>query len=92
MGVIGRWVRVGREVAEDFVHVQHCAQAARTGLGPHPGQQFVEQDRDEEHALRVGPLDTTIAAHALSLGLTIVTDNEREFCRVTGLKVHNWAT
>jgi tRNA(fMet)-specific endonuclease VapC len=37
-------------------------------------------------------LDTTIAAHALSLGLTIVTDNEREFCRVTGLKVHNWAT
>jgi tRNA(fMet)-specific endonuclease VapC len=32
-----------------------------------------------------------IAAHALSLGLTIVTGNEREFRRVTGLKVQNWA-
>ncbi len=36
-------------------------------------------------------LDTMIAAHALSLGLTVVTDNEREFRRVAGLKVQNWA-
>ena len=39
----------------------------------------------------VGPLDTMIAAHALSLGLTVVTDNEREFRRVSGLNVQNWA-
>ena len=39
----------------------------------------------------IGPLDTMIAAHALSLGLTVVTDNEREFGRVFGLKVQNWA-
>jgi tRNA(fMet)-specific endonuclease VapC len=39
----------------------------------------------------IGPLDTMIAAHALSLGLTVVTDNEREFRRVPGLKVQNWA-
>lgn len=39
----------------------------------------------------IGPLDTMIAAHALSLGLTVVTDNEREFRRVSGLKVQNWA-
>jgi tRNA(fMet)-specific endonuclease VapC len=32
-----------------------------------------------------------IAAHALSLALTVVTDNEREFRRVAGLKVQNWA-
>ena len=38
----------------------------------------------------IGPLDTLIAAHALSLGLTVVTDNEREFRRVSGLKVENW--
>ena len=38
----------------------------------------------------IGPLDTMIAAHALALGLTLVTNNEREFCRVPGLKVQNW--
>jgi tRNA(fMet)-specific endonuclease VapC len=31
-----------------------------------------------------------IAAHAVSLGHTIVTDNEREFSRVDGLPVENW--
>jgi len=38
----------------------------------------------------VGPLDTLIAAHALSLGATLVTNNEREFRRVKGLHVENW--
>lgn len=40
--------------------------------------------------LRIGPLDTMIASHALSLGLPLVTNNEREFCRVEGLTVENW--
>ena len=31
-----------------------------------------------------------IAAHALSRGLTVVTDNVGEFGRVKGLKVENW--
>jgi tRNA(fMet)-specific endonuclease VapC len=31
-----------------------------------------------------------IAAHALSLGLVLVTDNEREFSRVAGLQIENW--
>ena len=39
----------------------------------------------------IGPLDTLIAAHALSLGLTVVTGNEGEFRRVAGLKVQNWS-
>jgi tRNA(fMet)-specific endonuclease VapC len=34
--------------------------------------------------------DRLIAAHALSLGLTIVTGNERHFVDVPGLKVENW--
>jgi tRNA(fMet)-specific endonuclease VapC len=38
----------------------------------------------------IGPLDTLIAAHALSLGLILVTNNEREFQRVEGLRVENW--
>jgi tRNA(fMet)-specific endonuclease VapC len=44
----------------------------------------------ESKGTPIGPLDTMIAAHALSLGLTLVTDNEREFRRVSGLKVQNW--
>lgn len=38
----------------------------------------------------IGPNDMLIAAHALSRGLVLVTDNVREFRRVTGLKVENW--
>jgi tRNA(fMet)-specific endonuclease VapC len=34
--------------------------------------------------------DRLIAAHALSLGLTVVTDNEADFTDVPGLKVENW--
>ena len=38
----------------------------------------------------IGPNDMLIAAHALSRGLTVVTDNVAEFGRVKGLKVANW--
>jgi tRNA(fMet)-specific endonuclease VapC len=38
----------------------------------------------------IGPLDTLIAAHAHSLRVALVTDNEREFRRVPGLDVQNW--
>ncbi len=39
----------------------------------------------------IGNNDLWIAAHAKAEGLTIVTNNEREFKRVPGLKVQNWA-
>jgi len=38
----------------------------------------------------IGPVDFFIAAHALSLGLILVTANVREFSRVPGLVVENW--
>ncbi|TAG26396.1 MAG: type II toxin-antitoxin system VapC family toxin [Burkholderiales bacterium] len=38
----------------------------------------------------IGPNDFWIAAHALSLGATLVTNNVREFKRIKGLKVENW--
>ena len=38
----------------------------------------------------IGPLDTLIAAHALALGCTLVTNNEREFSRIPNLTVENW--
>ena len=38
----------------------------------------------------IGMNDLLIAAHARALGLTLVTDNTREFSRIRGLKVENW--
>ncbi len=38
----------------------------------------------------IGPNDTWIAAHALSLDLPLVTNNEREFSRVPKLSIENW--
>ncbi|WP_110657145.1 type II toxin-antitoxin system tRNA(fMet)-specific endonuclease VapC [Salinicola halimionae] len=38
----------------------------------------------------IGAYDLMIAAHARSRGLTVVTNNEREFDRVPGLVIANW--
>lgn len=38
----------------------------------------------------IGTMDLMIAAHARSLGAVLVTNNERHFKRVNGLKVVNW--
>lgn len=39
----------------------------------------------------IGALDTMIAAQALALDLPLVTNNQKEFSRVPGLKLENWA-
>jgi len=44
----------------------------------------------ERKGLPIGQHDLLIAAHALTLGLTVVTANEREFIRVENLTVENW--
>jgi tRNA(fMet)-specific endonuclease VapC len=44
----------------------------------------------ERTGIVIGPYDLQIAAHGVSLGLVVVTDNVREFRRVKGLKVENW--
>ena len=38
----------------------------------------------------IGPFDMLIAAHAKSLGMTLVTNNTREFERIGGLRVEDW--
>ena len=45
----------------------------------------------EEKGTPIGPYDLMIAAHALALDLTLVTNNVREFSRVRGLRLENWA-
>ncbi|MDY6954522.1 MAG: type II toxin-antitoxin system VapC family toxin [Thermodesulfobacteriota bacterium] len=39
----------------------------------------------------IGPMDMLIAAHALSVNCTLVTNNEAEFSRIVSLKIDNWA-
>ncbi len=38
----------------------------------------------------IGPMDTLIAAHAVSRQHILVTNNQREFSRVAGLETQNW--
>jgi len=45
----------------------------------------------ERNGHMIGNNDLWIAAHAKAAGLTLVTNNGREFRRVRGLKVENWA-
>jgi tRNA(fMet)-specific endonuclease VapC len=45
----------------------------------------------EKRGETIGGNDLLIAAHALSLGWILVTNNEREFSRVEGLNIINWA-
>lgn len=44
----------------------------------------------EKRGRPLGAYDMLIAAHALALGLIVITDNEREFKRVKSLTLENW--
>ncbi len=44
----------------------------------------------ESKGKTIGPLDMLIAAHALSLDLTIISNNIKEFSRISNLKCKNW--
>jgi len=50
-------------------------------------QQF---PREQPEPTAIGPYDQMIAGHARSQGLILVTNNEREFNRVPGLRIENW--
>ena len=54
----------------------------------HYAAQFV---RLKEAGTPIGANDLWIACHALALDATLVTNNTREFGRVTGLRLENWA-
>lgn len=45
----------------------------------------------EKNGIPIGALDMLIAAHAMSINATLVTNNTKEFLRVKNLKVVNWA-
>ena len=58
-----------------------------TAVGRHYGRVRAEL---EEKGSPIGAYDLMIAAHALALGLTLVTNNTRELRRVTQLTLENW--
>ena len=53
-------------------------------------QGWMEEDNPDYVLLLVGGNDLLIAAQALTLGYTIVTDNDREFSRINQLRLENW--
>lgn len=67
---------------------------ARVAIEPfnHPADRFYAEIRTEleQAGIPIGRNDTLIAAHALALDCTLITNNEREFSRVQGLKIENW--
>jgi tRNA(fMet)-specific endonuclease VapC len=67
-----------------YMQVLDYPAAASTDYG------LIRGDLKQRGAL-IGANDLLIAAHARHLGLTLVTNNTREFSRVPGLKVENWA-
>lgn len=44
----------------------------------------------EKRGTPIGAMDLLIAAHAVSIGVKLITNNKREFDRVPGLQVENW--
>ena len=46
----------------------------------------------ERRGTPIGSLDLLIAAHALSLSVTLVTNNKSEYSRVPNLNIEDWAT
>ena len=70
-----------------------CALAARALFAGNGGRSVRERfvPELETKGEMIGNNDLWIAAHAVAAGLTLITDNEREFRRVRGLKIQNWA-
>lgn len=57
----------------------------------HAAKEFgiLKKDLKDKNNL-IGPFDMLIGAHAKSLNMTLVTNNEREFERIKDLKIENW--
>lgn len=85
--------------AEKYGNKSRRVSLVQATLAPFVSLPFDDQDAIEyaklRHALElagtvIGPYDLQIAAICLRHGATLVTNNVREFSRVTGLKVEDW--
>lgn len=85
--------------AEKSLHVKQNLDALSGFIIPLEIVPFDERAADEYGKVRtqlekagqpIGSMDMLIGAHALSLGVMIVTNNTKEFRRIKSLKVENW--
>jgi tRNA(fMet)-specific endonuclease VapC len=86
--------------AEKSQHKQKNLEALKGFIVPFEVLPFTETEAALSGKIRaqleaagkpIDPYDLLIAAHACSLELTLVTNNEKEFNRVSDLKIENWA-
>ncbi|MEN8263819.1 MAG: type II toxin-antitoxin system VapC family toxin [Nitrospirota bacterium] len=84
---------------EKSLHVQQNHDALNGFTVPLEIASFDEKAADEYGKVRaqlekkgqpIGSMDMLIGAHAISLGVTLVTNNTKEFRRIKGLSVKNW--
>ncbi len=83
--------RSARPMHHELLIAQFCAPLAILPFDERAAELYGTVRSDLERiGTPIGPLDSMIASHALSLAATLVTNNEREFCRVSGLRIENW--
>ncbi|HMK43458.1 MAG TPA: type II toxin-antitoxin system VapC family toxin [Dissulfurispiraceae bacterium] len=86
---------------EKSMHIERNRQALEEFVAPLDIAPFDEKAASAYGSIRtdlerggtpIGAMDLLIAAHAASLGVTLVTNNVREFNRIRKLKVADWAS
>ncbi|WP_082515730.1 type II toxin-antitoxin system VapC family toxin [Sphingomonas sp. Leaf412] len=86
-------LRVGNRASTDPAGDARVIDAFLTGVEVLPFDEVAATIYGEtvrRIGMRRGSFDRLIAAQALSLGLTLVTNNERDFAEIPGLVVENW--
>jgi len=93
LGELHHGAEKSQSSAKAFAAIEHLSNAMQVmQISEAVAQQYGKIRAQLEQAGQpIGNNDLWIAAHAKAEGLVLVTNNEREFKRVTGLKVKNWA-
>jgi len=78
--------RINRPIVDDFVRHLDVIDWD-TGAAEQYGQIRADLEARGEP---VGAMDMMIAAHAKSIKAVLVTNNQKHFARIKGLKVENW--
>ena len=91
-GFAGPFVTLRRSRTQDAARVEQLLEAMAVLPFDVPADEHYADIRAdlERVGTPIGSHDLLIAAHALSLRLTLVTHNVREFARVPGLSVEDW--
>lgn len=75
-----------REALDEFVSPLEIAAFERPAATEYGRLRAVLEKRGQT----IGSMDLLIAAHAVSLGLRLITHNSREFRRIPGLRIEDW--